>query len=299
MSRLGRPRPGAASRARRTDGQRRSSRPRASGYVAADLGEVPEERAAIVDWFDDGAARLLDVLGSTDPTTPVWSWGEDQHARFWARRMAHETAVHGWDSGNPAGSDRAIAGDVAVDGIDEQLDNVPFMVAFRPEVAGLRGAGESIHLHATDAEGEWLIRLVSDGIEVSREHAKGDVAAHGTASDLFLFLVGRVSPTALEVFGDAALLDRWQTRLPLLRASRSRVRCRASGEVPPSAADEEAGTIEAGTIEAGTIYEGSSALRRTSMTCSRRSLSMAGESGSSSSNDVMSGASERYDSTAP
>ena len=43
-----------------------------------------------------------------------------------------------------------------------------------------------------------------------REHAKGDVAARGTASDLLLFLWGRVPATALEVFGDAELLDRFQ-----------------------------------------------------------------------------------------
>ena len=30
------------------------------------------------------------------------------------------------------------------------------------------------------------------------------------ASDLLLFLYGRVDPTVAEVFGDASLLDRWQ-----------------------------------------------------------------------------------------
>lgn len=84
------------------------------------------------------------------------------------------------------------------------------MPAFRPEVAELKGSGETIHLHATDADGEWLIRFTSDGIETTREHAKGDVAARYTASDPFLFLVGRVPPVELELFGDGALLERWQ-----------------------------------------------------------------------------------------
>ena len=48
---------------------------------------------------------------------------------------------------------------------------------------------------------------------VTREHAKGDVAARGTASDLLLFLWGRVPATALEVFGDAALLDRFRSAI--------------------------------------------------------------------------------------
>ncbi len=182
----------------------------ATGYVPPDLGVVPDTRDAIVDWFDEGADRLVEVLGATDPDDPVWSWAGDHHARFWARRMAHETAVHGWDASHAAGTDEPIPTDVAIDGIDEQLDNVPFMVAFRPQVASLRGSGESMHLHATDGEGEWLIRLTADGIAVSREHVKGDVAARGTASNLMLFLVGRVPPDALEVFGDAMLLERWQ-----------------------------------------------------------------------------------------
>jgi uncharacterized protein (TIGR03083 family) len=183
---------------------------RATGYVKPDLGEVPAEREGIFDWFEAGTNRLLDVLGTTDPTTPVWSWGAEHDARFWARRMAHEVAVHAWDAGRAAGMARPIPVDVAVDGIDEQLENIPFLMEYRPEIGARGGAGESIHLHATDTEGEWLIRLTEEGIETSREHAKGDVAARGPASDLFLFLVGRVPPTALEVFGDATLLDRWQ-----------------------------------------------------------------------------------------
>jgi uncharacterized protein (TIGR03083 family) len=183
---------------------------RATGYAAADLGQLPVAREGIFDWFDEGAARLVDVLGSTDPEASVWSWASDQRARFWSRRMAHETAVHGWDASLAAGAARAIAADIAVDGIDEQLENVPFMLKFRPEIASLKGSGETIHLHASDTEGEWLIRLTPDGIENSRGHAKGDVAARGSASDLFLFLVGRVRPDQLEVFGDNALLERWQ-----------------------------------------------------------------------------------------
>jgi uncharacterized protein (TIGR03083 family) len=183
---------------------------RATGYLAPDLGELPSARDDIVDWFEASTARLLDVLEATPADADVWSWGGDHHARFWSRRMAHETSVHGWDAATAAGRPRPIDGDLAVDGIDEQLANIPYMIPFRPAIAELRGAGETIHLHATDREGEWLVRLTADGVEWSREHAKGDVAARAGASDLFLFLVGRVEPGRLEVFGDSSLLDRWQ-----------------------------------------------------------------------------------------
>jgi hypothetical protein len=42
---------------------------------------------------------------------------------------------------------------------------------------------------------------------VTPEHAKGDAAVRGTASDLLLLLLGRASATDVEVFGDALVLD--------------------------------------------------------------------------------------------
>ena len=50
----------------------------------------------------------------------------------------------------------------------------------------------TLHLHCTDVEGEWLVARRDGEVTVTREHAKGDVAARGSASDLFLFLWGRV-----------------------------------------------------------------------------------------------------------
>lgn len=84
----------------------------------------------------------------------------------------------------------------------------------RPGAAGMfGGSGETIHLHTTDLkDGEWLVTAHPDRFDVVREHAKGDVAAKGTASDLLLFLWGRVTQRPLEVYGDATL-DRWQERV--------------------------------------------------------------------------------------
>jgi predicted lipid carrier protein YhbT len=67
----------------------------------------------------------------------------------------------------------------------------------------------TVHLHCTDVDGEWLFTRRDGEITVTAEHAKGDVAARGRASDLLLFLWGRVPATELEVFGDAALLERF------------------------------------------------------------------------------------------
>lgn len=77
-----------------------------------------------------------------------------------------------------------------------------------PEL-GSAACGETYHFHRTDGPGEWLVRFMPEGPVVTREHAKGDVAVRGIASDLFLFLWRRLPADRLEVFGDADLLSRY------------------------------------------------------------------------------------------
>ena len=170
----------------------------------SDAGPPPEaERLA---WFAGGVELVTDTLLQAEPSTPAWSWTDDATAGFWARRQANETAVHRWDAQSAARTTEPIERDLAVDGIDEFFALIPFWRG----ASQLPGGGESIHLHATDGEGEWLVRLGTDGLVVSREHAKGDVALRAPASQLLLFLYGRAGTDGAEVFGDATLLDRWQ-----------------------------------------------------------------------------------------
>jgi hypothetical protein len=103
---------------------------------------------------------------------------------------------------------------LAADGIDEWL-SVFAVDRSRPSSSRM-GLGESFHFHCTDAEGEWVVRFAGPDIEIRSEHAKSDVAVRGSASDLLLFLWGRKSPTALEVLGNASLLDRWPELLPAI-----------------------------------------------------------------------------------
>jgi uncharacterized protein (TIGR03083 family) len=172
-----------------------------------DLG-LPASPADYPDWFEAGAAAFVATASATDPAAPAWSWGVDAHARFWSRRMAHETSIHRWDAESAPGRQAPIDAALAVDGIDERLENLVPSMEYNP--AGpdaLSGVGETVHLHCTDADGEWLLRFAPDGFSFTREHAKGDVAARGPASDLLLWLVGRRTLDGLETFGDATVAD--------------------------------------------------------------------------------------------
>jgi uncharacterized protein (TIGR03083 family) len=160
---------------------------------------------ALFDYVEDGAAQLADALERADPNEPCWSWTDDRTVRFWARRQAHELAIHRWDAQRAAGRAEPIEHEQALDSIQELFD----IRSFRP--GGVPpGNGETIHLHCTDGEGEWFARFEPDRAVVTHEHAKADAAARGTASDLLLLMWGRIPVEQVEVFGDASLLSSWR-----------------------------------------------------------------------------------------
>ena len=100
------------------------------------------------------------------------------------------------------GSPERIEPALAADGIEE----IFVMVDAWP--ASGRGNGETLHLHSTEGD-EWLIAMNPDGLDVRREHAKGDLAIRGAVSDLELLLYNRPPIGEVERFGDDAVLDTW------------------------------------------------------------------------------------------
>lgn len=168
------------------------------------FSERPPEPASddeLPVWFEENLAGLVAALGAMDTTTTWPTWAGDQPASWFPRRMAQETAVHRWDG---AGGDLDPA--LAVDGVDEHLE------LFAPMAPGAAlDAHGTVHLHATDADGEWLVTLSAEGVRFEHGHAKGDVALRGRAGDLLLWTWNRVPVDGrFEVFGDPALLDAWR-----------------------------------------------------------------------------------------
>jgi uncharacterized protein (TIGR03083 family) len=162
---------------------------------------------ALVAAFRTGAQALVEELSAVTPDTPVWTFSStNRTASFWQRRRSQETSIHRYDAETAAGRPTPLDAALAVDGIDE------FLGVFLPRLADNFGdvGDATVHLHCTDVDGEWLIARRDGELAVTAEHAKGDVAARGTASDLLLFLWGRVPADALEVFGDADLLARFR-----------------------------------------------------------------------------------------
>jgi len=162
----------------------------------------------LVPWYRESVQRTVEVLGGAEPGEAVWTWAPRGGTVGWiVRRMAHETAVHRWDV-DPV----SIDGDLAVDGVSEFLEHFTDQAA-----EGAAPMGGTVHLHATDADGEWLVSEPVPGgrLEFSTEHAKGDAAVRGTASDLLLLLwrrVGLEDPGRFEIFGEPEVVRRLVAR---------------------------------------------------------------------------------------
>ena len=169
-----------------------------------DLG-LPEDRADYGPWLMALADRSVAVLRDAADTDECWTWTADHTVGFWKRRLMHELAVHRRDAESAMGPMSAFEPEAAVDALDELLT----VLVHRADVP-TAGTGETIHLHATDADGEWLITRGADGMTVVREHAKGDVAVRGAASDLLLVILGRAEVEVVEVLGDGTVLAAWR-----------------------------------------------------------------------------------------
>jgi uncharacterized protein (TIGR03083 family) len=154
--------------------------------------------------YSDGLDRLLRALRDTDPSTPVWTWADQKDVAFIIRRQAQETAVHRWDADLAAkgrGPRPVLEPQLASDGVDEFLEH---MIAHAADGATLDG---TVHIHCTDVAGEWLVTPSTDGLVITREHAKGDAAIRGEASDLNLVMWRRAPLTAVEVIGVRAVAE--------------------------------------------------------------------------------------------
>jgi uncharacterized protein (TIGR03083 family) len=184
---------------------------KAQEYVDRRPFEDEAERSDPLAFLEGGAEYALAVLGAADPDTPVWNCfdGGPGPARFWFRRVAHETVVRRADAEAAAAGRLAPSpvepAELAADGIDEFLAFLTLRAqdGRPPDLSG------SYHFHSTDVPGEWVVVFDGDNLIVRREHAKADVAVRGPASDLELFLYNRRDSEGLEIFGDPAAVAAW------------------------------------------------------------------------------------------
>jgi uncharacterized protein (TIGR03083 family) len=229
----------------------------AAGYVGQArrtmVKEPPESeiiRAGPADekllrWFQDGLAELAGVLRAADPGLVCWTFFDaPTPLAFWARRQAHETAIHRADAAGVAGLTVAREGadgqivaregaggqtaapevatavtpfpaGFAADGIDELLTGFAPRARFRAG-ADQGGTVRSLMVQATDTGDEWLTEI---GARITAHRGTGGARVAqctlaGRASDLYLLLWNRLpDPGSVTVSGDSSVLELWRARV--------------------------------------------------------------------------------------
>ena len=166
---------------------------------------TPADGQSLAEWFQEGVDAAVATMQAVGPGEPRWTWAKPQGgdtSDWYFRRVAQETLVHRIDAELAAGDVSDVDATLAADGIAEMFEVFVPLTGGRP----VGGTGETVHLHATDADSEWLVTLQPDRIDAARGHAKGDAALRGAARDLLLTVWGRDPFDDVEHLGDDAVI---------------------------------------------------------------------------------------------
>jgi uncharacterized protein (TIGR03083 family) len=184
-------------------------------FVPRDLPEVvgtwPED-AELMAWFRAGHAALVEAISAAPPDLACYFFlPAPTPLAGWARRQAHETAIHRVDAELAAGRPvSSLSPELAADGIDELLYCSAPLVGKRLRLEPPR----TLHVAPSDGTGTWLVHI-GEGITVLRDHGPADCTITGPAESLCLLLWNRRGVDGLDVAGDASVLNWWRERVQM------------------------------------------------------------------------------------
>ncbi len=163
-----------------------------------------------VPWFRDAHSRLLQMFDESEATTPsaTW-WPPDQTVGFWARRMAHETAVHRVDAELARGEPTPVDAALATDGVDEILHLM--LEGDWSDDADDAMTGQRIDISTGGRT--WQVVLDREAVSVTDGGGGADARLTGDPSDVLLWLWGRVPDDRVEQTGDPETHSLMRTRL--------------------------------------------------------------------------------------
>ncbi|MFE2413621.1 maleylpyruvate isomerase family mycothiol-dependent enzyme [Kitasatospora sp. NPDC059408] len=189
------------------------------------VGPVPSD-AALLDWYREGHAALVDTLVAAPADVDCWFFlPAPSPLAFWARRQAHETAIHRLDADAAAGTEGPRADTaLALDGVDELLRG--FLV--RPRSKLRSEEPRTVLVRATDGPGAWRVTISQEPVvTVTTDAPNGpgapgepgapaepaDLTIAGPAHELYPLLWNRLPADhagATTYTGDEDLLRLWR-----------------------------------------------------------------------------------------
>jgi uncharacterized protein (TIGR03083 family) len=161
-------------------------------------------------WLEQGCADLVGALTGASDDLQCWTFLAAPSPRaMWARRQAHETAMHRVDAQLATGiTVTRCAPAFAADGIDELL--VLFVPRRRSKLRADPAA--SLGVRCSDVDATWQVCMDADGVTTTAGAGAGagaDCTISGTAHDLYLALWRRTTADDLALEGDRAVLGRF------------------------------------------------------------------------------------------
>ena len=158
----------------------------------------------LVDWYLETNANLVRTLESAPLDVERWTFNlAPSPLAMWARRQAHETAIHRYDAENAAGISTQFDPTLASDGIDELL------VCMAPRYEGFPKT-RTMAVHATDTDDRWHLTITPDELITVRSNEPAEMTLSGNASDLYLAVWNRGDDSNVTVTGDHDILDQWR-----------------------------------------------------------------------------------------
>jgi uncharacterized protein (TIGR03083 family) len=183
-----------------------SPRPTTEEEAARFFVEVGD--GELLPWFREGLAGLVSALSRASPDLACWTFlTAPSPLAFWARRQAHETAIHRVDAEAAAGWSSSCVPGLAADGIDELLNGF----FSRPRGSLVADPPVALAVRTTDTTDAWTIRIEPDRRVVSAGDGPADCRVSGTAGDLYLLLWNRRALDGrVGVEGNRSVLDLWR-----------------------------------------------------------------------------------------
>jgi uncharacterized protein (TIGR03083 family) len=187
------------------------------GPPEAEILRGGAEDAGLLAWFRAGHAALTETLATADPALECATFmAAPSPLAFWARRQAHETAIHRADAESADGATPGYPAEFAADGIDELITGFGRRRKYQPGSDPKTAGGGRLRVLAADTGDAWSIEAHEGRLQPRRTTPDDSPGAgctvSGPASGVYLYLWNRADAAraGVTVAGDPALLASWQ-----------------------------------------------------------------------------------------